>query len=335
MLSLILAVVSLNCGCSMFKSHTRVDMAPFAENTISLVADISYGLNQQHARHLRRYMGDEPLRAYQAQWQQMRPLLRGIAVYSLALVTISKSDLTETEKLDQLATFLDRMFRPVVDAPVQVMTMTSAELDDVLAHIRAQKKFLDGLRAAQPLVDLVAQVANDHLDRIKDLETAASTYLLEQLMLDNAEVLDFELLLKDAQNRSFRSLVLLSEYRRSPEPEFVVRLRENDPQLDELLPADDSLTVERMYEIEERITYRLGEIRLMKDQIAEDIRVFHASTSEMDDLVQGASATLIKTRATIWVWSRAHARLAAGITDPAKVDMMDIAQRALKAALPF
>lgn len=95
------------------------------------------------------------------------------------------------------------------------------------------------------------------------------------------------------------------------------------------------LTAEQMQSIEDRLVYRLGEQREMKSQIADDIETFHLQVREMDQLVMSASQNLIRTRATIWIWSRAHARLAGGVTDPAKIDMVGIAKQALEAAMPF
>lgn len=331
----LLSAIYLMCGCSMFRSTTRMDISPFAENTIAMVADVSYGLNQEHSIYLRKYMYGPPPQEYAAQWEMLRPVLRGIATYSLALVTISKSNLTEKEKLDQLATFLDRMFRPVVENPIHIMAMTSEDLDRTLAHIREQKKFLDGLRAAQPLVDEVARYSGDHLDATKVAERVAADWILEQVMLDNAEVMEFSDLLRAAQGKNFRSLLLLTEYRGSPDELIIDRIRENDPQLHRFLPSDNKPSVEQLQQVEDRIVFRLEEIRKMKGQIAQDLANFQLMTGELDELIKSSSANIIRTRATIWVWSRAHARLGSGITDPANVDMMAIAQKALKAALPF
>ena len=81
--------------------------------------------------------------------------------------------------------------------------------------------------------------------------------------------------------------------------------------------------------------FALEEIRKMKEQISDDMAEARAMVGELDDVVQAATNNLMRTRATIWVWSRAHSRLAQGITDPAKVDMMGIAQKAIMAAMPF
>lgn len=323
------------CGCSYVTPQTHVDMAPFAEHTIQLVADISYGLNAGHAVHLRKYRNGEPVLAYQNHWERMRPVLRGIATYSLALVTISKSSMTEEDKLDQLATFLDKMFRPIVEKPIHELQMDVPELDRILADIRSQEKFLGGLRAAQPLINEVARWTGEELDATKKAEEVAEGWLMEQITLDFKDTVEFSDLLKAGQSRHMRSLVQLGHYRATEDEAAIAELREINPALHSFLPEGNKLTLEEVQVVEDRIIYALTETRQMKEQIADDMAEARAMVAELDDVVAAASNNLMRTRATIWVWSRAHARLAQGITDPAKVDMMGIAQNALKAALPF
>jgi len=327
--------VSMLCGCSHFRSSRHIDMAPFAENTITLVSEIGYGLNHEHALYLRKYMQEAPLVDFAERWGHMRPILRGIAAYSLALVTVSKSNLKESEKLDQLAVFLDRMFRPVVNSPLHEFPLSAAELDAILANIRAQKNFLDGLGAAQPIVDQVANYSGAYLDLIKLSQQEAEGYLMQRITEDNIDVMEFNEWLKEAQGRSFKSLNLLANYRKDLDERFIAEIRIVDPQLNEFLPKTNKLDAAQTKVVEDRLVFRLSELRQLKDQIAADLDNSRLMVQELDQLVIGASENLVRTRATIWVWSRAHSRLASGITDPAKIDMMGIAQRALKAAMPF
>lgn len=336
---LTIAVLAVGlCGCGItrpFKASRRIDMAPFAENTISLVAEISYGLNHKNSAYLGKYADGPPIVEYREHWLRMRSVLRGVATYSLALVTISKSNLTEEERLEQLATFLDRMFRPVVQEPVHEFSIGPEELDRILADIRDRKNFLDGIGSAQPLIDEVANYSGAYLDIIKDSEQAAAAWLLEQITRDNADVVGFDELLREAQARSFRSLVVLAKYRQSQDEADVERLRVNDPQLEQFMPDRNQLSADEIKEVEDRLVFRLSELRDLKAQIAVDIEKYDMMVRELDGLVTAASQNLVRTRATIWVWSRTHARLAAGITDPAEVDIMGIAKRALNAALPM
>jgi len=310
-------------------------MAPFAEHTISLVADISYGLNRQHAVHLRKYLDDPAVVDYQERWDSMRTVLRGVAAYSLAIVTVSKSDLSEKEKVAQLANFLDQLKKPVADAPVLEYQPTRDELEHILANIREQSNLLDGLDAAQPIVEWVAWYAGVELDSLKVISNELWDHFLERIEADFAGVVEFNDMVRDAQVMTLRSAMLLSKHRGTGDPEYVAQIRETDLSLKPYLPEGNVLTLEELERAENRLTFRLAEYRETQQLLAHDLETYNNMIRELDVLVNDNSALLMKTRATIWIWSRAHARLAAGITDPAKVDIMGIAKRAMDAAMPF
>ena len=67
-------------GCSYFKSSERLDLAPFAERTVSLAADIEYSvITRGNVHYLREYKTDEMVLAHGQKWDQIRTLLRGVA----------------------------------------------------------------------------------------------------------------------------------------------------------------------------------------------------------------------------------------------------------------
>ena len=68
--------------------------------------------------------------------------------------------------------------------------------------------------------------------------------------------------------------------------------------------------------------------------MAHDIDTYEILTHELFDAAKAADDNLRRTRVTVFVWSSAHRRLGAGITDPAKINMMDIAKKAMNAAIP-
>jgi len=41
---LILAITILSSGCAAFQSQKKINLAPFAENAVSIVSEVEYGL---------------------------------------------------------------------------------------------------------------------------------------------------------------------------------------------------------------------------------------------------------------------------------------------------
>jgi hypothetical protein len=176
-------------GCSGFRSSRRLDITPFAESTINLVAELNYGLEANQAHYLRRYAHGELVAEYRAHWDYFRPVLRGIGVYSLALVTLHRSDQSGTERAQQLADFLERMFADELVSGSSDLNMTSDRVREILADVRAQESLVDGLNAAQPIVDEVARFSGEYLDVIKDSQHRLQAWVIQQIDEDYATLL--------------------------------------------------------------------------------------------------------------------------------------------------
>lgn len=332
---LLLGIVTAS-GCSNFRSSRRLNVTPFAENTINLVADISYGLDATHAVHLRRYRGGEGIAEYREHWKFFKPVLRGIGIYSLGLVTISRSNISEEQRAEQLAEFLDRMFARRLADGRSDFALPRERVDEILADIRAQKTFLDALGAAQPFVDEVARFSGEYLDRILASQDEVEGWLIEQIEHDFVDVIDLSERAVTAQNRFLRSLALLSDYRQGRDPDALRRLLEEDVELQEIVPVGtETVDAQTLQALEDRLMTRLARTQKIKEQMAFDLDTYQQMNIELDELVLQATNNIKRTRLTILIWAGAHRRLAAGITDPAKIDMMGVAKKALDAAMPL
>jgi hypothetical protein len=250
-------------------------------------------------------------------------------------VTLSKSDITKKERTEQLAKFLDHLLRPVAMREETVFLYGEEELDKILADIRSQENLLDGLRAAQPLIDEIARFSGEHLDGIKDTQDRAQAHLMEMIAGDHTEVLEFNDLLKESQSKTLHSLKLLSDYRHGYNENALDELLDTDRELREILPSARKASLKDLRSIEERLLFRLKGIRELKEQLVPDIEFYHNKIRELELAVEHATSNLTRARVTIIIWSRTHQRLAEGVTDPAKVDVMGLAKRALDASLPF
>lgn len=322
-------------GCANFRSSKHVNMAPFAENTVSLVADIRQGMDAQTAVYLRDYIDGSPVEQYGEHWRAYRPMLRGIAAYSITIVTISKLRLNDSEKSHKLADVLDELLRPRIHSMEDYGILSGAELDEMLANIRVQTKYLDALNAAQPLVDAIERFTHDYLDFMDDQLASTRVWLDHRIRDDHATSQDFYETLVESQNFAFEDLVLLRNYRQGVDPDALDKLLARDPQLRSILPKDRQPTLEDTQAVQERLIYRLRTIREMTAQVQPDLDLFRNKMLELDEVSKNASNMLVKTRVTVILWARSHRGLARGVYDPAKWDAMGIAKQALKVALPF
>jgi hypothetical protein len=272
---------------------------------------------------------------YAENWAHLRPVLRGVAAYSIAIVTLSKSNMTDAQRNEQLAAFLDRLLRPVIQRPDSPFIYSESDFDGILENIRSQKKYLDGLIAAQPLVDEIARFTGIGLDVQKDQLGATRNWLDSTIKEDHSSSIKYHRVLLASQANSFDLLALLRGYRQGKESDAMTELLRKDRVLAELVKDESNVTLEEVRAVEEKLLWRLEQTRKLLDQIEPELELFRKKILELDRLNKNASESITKTRITMIVWSRAHQRLSTGVTDPAKVNLMGIAQRALNAAMPF
>mgnify|MGYP000155046284 FL=1 len=182
----------------------------------------------------------------------------------------------------------------------------------------------------------MARFSGEYLDIILASQDQVEAWLIEQIDQDYADVLAFSERAVVAQNRYLGNLATLSDYRQGRDPEGLRRLLEADVELREIVPlGTETVDAATLQALEDRLVIRLTRTQELKENLAFDLDTYNKKNIELDELVLQASNNIKRTRLTIQIWAGAHRRLAAGITDPAKIDMMDVAKKALNAALPL
>ena len=325
-------LVAMVAGCSYVRSTKHLDFKPFAEYTITLAADIEYGLASNKIYYLREFRSDPTVVGHNELWNGVRMILKGIVAYSVEVTTLGGSTLGGPERCDRFADFLDGLVRPVLIQYPGVLHATPADLDTMLTNIRKQKKLLDALWEAQPLIDEIARVSDIVFDRVGDDLDAIAEYLVAKIDSANADTVLYKKMFERFQSQTFASLVLLGEYRRGDKAAYD-RLFEKDPQLRELVDSDGKLSIKEIQAIEERLLFKAQKAREFKEQLAPDLELYRNQHLELDGLYKNAMHQLKKARVTVVVWSRAHRNRAQGIVDPARVNIFDLTKKAVNVAL--
>ena len=332
-LILVLAALSVS-GCSYFKGKQRLDLAPFAERTVALAADIEYGsLQSGSAHYLRDYREDPVVVANKENWNHIRTLVRGIVAYSIEISTLGASNLAELERNEHFAKFLDRLLRePLLDPPSAVR-FTVADLDTMLADIREQTVFLDALKSAQPFIDELARLADLLFDKAQDDLDFVADHLHERIGEENAGPVATWDALREAQTRIFESLGMVRQLRFERDPEILERLYANEPEYRDFSADPMQPTQKELTEIAMDMVQRLQFGVDLKELIAPDLERFQNQQLELDRLYRAAMLQLKKARVTVIIWARAHRNLSEGVTDPAKIDIFDVTKKAVDTVL--
>ena len=330
-------VVLIATGCSSFRSKERINLAPFAENTISLAAEIEYGIGEASTFvNLRELWNDPALAAHRKEWDKVRALMKGVVAYSVEVTTLGNSTLSGPERAQSLAEFLDPLARPVLEyhrVAATALRITPTRMDSILTDIRKQKDLLAALRAAQPVIDEVARLSDQIFDQVDESLDDTARALITRIDQINANAVYYDKLVNQVQYSIFRRIVFLSNYRRTHEVAQLDSLYKEDPQLLEMVATPKSPTLEELANIESRLFDKVQAMDLFEKQIRPDIERYHLQQIELAEIYKRASTQLKRARTTMIVWSRAHRNLSQGITDPAKVNLFDITKKAIKTAL--
>ena len=331
----LLMVVLVTFGCSAtrsFKAQKRLNLSPFAEYTIALAADIEYGLASKQFVYLTPYRNIPEAVEYKETWRHIRRLIKGVVVYSVEVVTLGNSTLDGPGRCDALAVFLERMITPIFLIPQVELYLTPAQFDTILADVRLQKKLLDGLNSAQPLVDEFSRIFDLAFERAKDQQSVVKDAVEAAIYEEHKEIIQYSKVIKEEQARHLRSGLMVINYRKGDKT-VLAALWENDPQLKQYVHSLERPTIKEFLAIEERLLLKMKIVRDIKGQIAPDLEQFRNEQHELDSLMKFLSLHLGKAKVTMVVWAKTHRKLATGVIDPAKIDVFNMTKKVIDRAL--
>ncbi|UCH84502.1 MAG: hypothetical protein JSW50_02075 [Candidatus Latescibacterota bacterium] len=332
-----IVLFSVLSGCSglksKFRSSKHLDMGRFAEDMIAVAGEIQYSLGQQKATYLRDYTDTPELLLLRKEADRAKGLVRGVIAYSIQLVTLGDSRKPDVEKAAELADYLEDVVPVDFEGRDPALTFTQGQVDTILANVRSQRKFLDAIFAAQPLVDEVSIASGEIFDDLKIAMEAVVSATRHRIEDRYGDVRKADELLRRRQMQAVYNLAFLRPIRLGV-PGAADSLLAHEPALAALVNTRDGIDAEEMLRIEDRMLGTLKAIRDIRDQLEPDMKMYYNQHHELDEIKNGWNAELRKARVAIVAWARAHKRMSEGVIDPAEVDVLGIARKAAGSMLP-
>jgi hypothetical protein len=190
------------------------------------------------------------------------------------------------------------------------------------------------MNAAQPIIDEVARVARLVIEDLKVAQDNARMEVAGRIEAAHAPVLSFRESIKEAQTRTFRSLNYAIR-RNKGEEGMIDSLFAFDPQLKSYLKPGGKIDQEVVDNIEQRFIFRLKTVNLNQEQIFPELERYEQEMRELDDLIMIADRGIKQSKGAIIVWRRSHQTMAAGIAEPAAIDLFGVAQSAVRKVVPL
>lgn len=305
---------------------TRLNMAPFAQHLVTLVGDIQFGLSGVQPVYTRQYLkGPETAEFIESMAQFKRNLARIIA-YSGRVVSLARSNLPGPKRAQALADFVD-VVRPLERGDSEIkFKYTEEDTVKILDQVRQQENLLAALQVAQPLVVEAAVFLRNRVDEMKTNRLKAEAEIEKQIEADYIDVLTYHETLKRRQRHNFKMISLMVKALEEEDRSALEEVAAQDKQLGRIVMKDTDSQVTADDKAVLLVTKRLELIDKHKRFIAGDIDQFRKVLQELEALTDASDKALQKAKIAVILWSKAHARLAAGETDPAKYDFMSIAK---------
>ena len=322
----------LLAGCSSFRASKRLDVGPFAENTVGMIGEVQRATKPVVWIQLKKYDSTPSVTDVRRAYAPARKLMRGVALYSTQIVSIYESSLPDERKSSELAHYLDEAVRDrLKDNPSAELFMTQAKLDSAVAEVRQARGFMDALSAAQPVVSAALSYGNSVYDSIEIRIDLAALDLGARIEEEYAPVKASLVELNELQLRATRSYTLLTQYRKGRD-NALDSLRAHDAEAAAAMPAGKRPSDAVVEAYERKVLAEIDTHVHVREDLLRQFENYRAEQLELDELRTRSQDATRLGRITLILWARSHRNLAAGVTVPAAINVMGMVKSAASSA---
>jgi hypothetical protein len=239
---LLLLPAFLLVGCSSFQSSRHLDMGPFAENTVSMLAEAQRSVQPFEWHYLYEYREGALADSMQSEAELVRDVFRGIGFYSIEVVALNQSKLSNKERAARLANYIGEAARPIVkEGDLGEYGITKAQLDSVLTNIRAQSSYIGAIGAAHPLVYSIVTFTIARVDTVAAMVQPSFDFIRAEIKANFAGIRAEIVELNQLEETNVRNYLLLQEHR-ARKPGALDSLLARDPSMANVLTPKDKFS---------------------------------------------------------------------------------------------
>ena len=319
------SITLLLSGCSSSKwlKTQSANLAPFAEQTISMVGELNYSVSREEAIYLRGmvdYMGGkEFLNRYQGLTAQVIRMLKGMVAYSLQVVAISEQNISAEKKVNALADMIIALQTPVLKDDIVQFPMTQEEFDVIIKNIRASESYLEALQHSTKLINAFQQHAGNVLDETKTELASLSTKINDAIDDKYKWTRAFDEEWRLIRDEFYEAMILLSTYAKTRSSKDFKALRNSrNYHIKLAIKGKNNLSGPEMIKLHNKLTARMRVFNENSDFVEQDIHDYHKTILELEEIVKNHEDGMKLIRLTFIAWSRAYGRMAAGKSNPAE-----------------
>ncbi len=258
-------------------------------------------------------------------------MIRSIVEYSVDVVTIAGSKAELEQKLKQYRRVIITLANVPLDRGWPDYPRTPEEIKEIADEAAKAENLLDALGVAQPLID--DYVASGH-DLSEQFDTALDEAVEEienSIQAEHAGELEYMALTKALHLESLEESRLLEQHT-SQEPGALKDFFSRHPEMRALV-EDDPPSGNDILSLRKQMQERATMISDLREQVRPEIALYQEKLREMHEALMNMMGQARQARIALMAWDRGHARLAAGMTLAAEIDLVGIASRATQSAV--
>jgi hypothetical protein len=327
-------------GCSYFTASKRVDMQPFAENTVTAIGEMRKMEAPPVWIRLRPYFSHPTILEARSAAKPLFEIVRAINAYSLQVVSLNESRIPDPQKSRELAKFIQGASERALlkDEDTAQITLTPERQQAILKDIEKQEKFIDALQAAEPIVNAVLARGLALADSVDAAIGRAANAIEAEVQNQYGPMLANRVALLSLQDRTIKNLALTEgiAFGDDAAPEEV---KKAVPVLAEYVPAGKRPSPKEQQAMVATLSGQALRIKAALEQIEPEYQAYRESVLELDNLRAKTTENAKLARSVMMIWARSHKNLARGVEVPAMFDLakivMSAAGTASKGLLPF
>jgi len=180
----ILTIIFGIAGCASmggkFTPSTNPDIGFFANETIAIMSQADYAFERDETIYTREfydYDSTEVKRLVEVT-DEIQDLFQGIIDYSLDIVVVYETHNTDAERI---AAYADSLMKYNSQFAKQ-LNVSIESYEAIIAEVRKQKKFIDAIKAAQPILNGTGWYMNQLLNEAVDATNNVSDKM--ELLID-------------------------------------------------------------------------------------------------------------------------------------------------------
>ena len=334
-IGLMIMIVALALsGCASMEGKltpsSKADVGYFADQTITMLSQADFEFTRNESIYTREFVEpDAPEEKHlYGLLDDVDDLFEKIINYSLNLVVIYE---TRGDNEARVAAYADYI-EPVDEDVLRQTGLNEQAWVALVAEVRGQKKFMNAVEAAQPMLSGAGRYMNMKLNEVIDAADQVALKMEQRIDDRFAEVIRYHDALLEEKYAILRSLEQL--YRAyAGETAAQNRLRQSKAIRKKSLVPQRQLSDSDLEAVGEHLMTRLDALHRIGEEIEPEYKIYRAAHQELDNLYDKMMESIRVARILTMVWVHAHYQMASGKSKPAEwFDIQKVSVAAAKAA---